>query len=177
MKNLTPIILIVVAIGLFFWQVQPLYGVVQDLRAESAEYDEALEVADELEKVRGDLADKLASFSTEDLDKLEKFLPSYMDNIRTIIDVNGVAAKYNIALKNLKTSEVSAPTGAARAYSAASVGFDFTASYTNAVNFLRDLETSLRLMDVRSLTVKPATTGTSGYNFSMTLNTYWIPKK
>lgn len=177
MKNLTPIILIVVAIGLFFWQVKPLYGVVQDLRTQSAEYDEALDVADELEEVRGALADKLASFSPEDLDKLEKFLPSYMDNIRTIIDVNGVAAKYNIALKNLKTSEASAPTGATKVYSAASVGFDFSTSYTNAVNFLRDLETSLRLMDVRSLSVKPAASGASGYNFSITLNTYWIPKK
>ncbi|MEK7185648.1 MAG: hypothetical protein AAB726_03430 [Patescibacteria group bacterium] len=177
MKNLTPIILIVVAIGLFFWQVQPLYGVVQDLRAQSADYDEALDVASELEQVRGDLANKLASFSPEDLDKLEKFLPSYMDNIRTVIDVNGVAAKYNIALKNLKTSEASAGSGSSKVYSAASIGFDFSTSYTNAVNFLRDLETSLRLMDVRSLSVKPSAAGKTGYDFSITLNTYWIPKK
>lgn len=177
MKNLTPIILIIVAIGLFFWQVKPLYGVISDLRAQSAEYDGALEVASELEKLRGDLADKLRSFSPEDLDRLEKFLPSYMDNIRTVIDVNGVAAKYNIALKNIKTAEASASTGAAKAYSAASLSFDFSTSYTNAVNFLRDLETSLRLMDVRSLSVKPVAAGKTGYDFAITLNTYWIPKK
>lgn len=177
MKNLTPIILVVVALGIFFWQVKPLYGVVNGLRAESKEYDEALLIANELEELRGDLADKLRSFSPEDLARLEKFLPSYMDNIRTVIDVNSVAAKYNIALKNIKTAEVAPPTGAPRAFSAASIGFDFSSSYTNAVNFLRDLETSLRLMDVRSLTIKPASGAGSGYDFSIALHTYWIPKK
>lgn len=182
MKTFTPIILIVVAVALFFWQIQPLYTNINELRAQSAEYDNALQTADELESLRAELADKLASFPQTDLQRLETFLPNHVDNVRTILDVSAIADKYDISIQNIKTAEVSAGTGGvgARAYNIASLGFSFDASYSAAANFLRDLETSLRLVDVQSLDMKVSTDKSAPsrtYEFTVTLYTYWIPKK
>ena len=178
MKAFTPIILIVIAAGLFFWQVQPLYGVIQEMRVQSTEYDGALQIAEEIETLRGELADTLASFSPEDSVKLETFLPTYVDNIRTVLDVSGIAAKYGIAIKDTKTGETAQEAnGSGSLYSTASLSFNFSTSYTNAINFLRDIESSLRLMDIASLDIKQSATAKSGYDFSVTLHTYWIPRK
>jgi len=180
MKLLTPIILIVVALGLFFWQARPIYSQIQAARAEAMEYNRALEIAAELEALRGELSDKLASFPPEDLEKLGIFLPDHIDNIRTILDVDGVASSYNIVLKDIKTSEVNPQTGATafsqRQYNTVTLSFSFTAPFARSINFLRDLETSLRLIDVRTIDIKPSAETSGNYDFNISLNTYWTPR-
>lgn len=179
MKAFTPIILIGIAIGLFFWQINPTYEKVKEMRAEGAEYDKALSVAGELEDLRAELNALLDSFSQTDLGRLETFLPNHVDNIRMILDINGIASKYNITPRDIKTGDVVASGSGSnqKAYNVASLGFTFNSSYSNATNFLRDLEKSLRLTDIRSLDIKSAESGKSGYDFTVSLNSYWVPKK
>jgi len=179
MKAFTPVILIGIAIGLFFWQINPTYENVKELRAQGVEYDNALSVADELDALRAELNALLDSFSQTDVSRLETFLPTNVDNIRMILDINGIAARYGINPRDIKTGEVltSSNSNNQKAYNVASLGFTFNSSYSNAANFLRDLETSLRLTDVRSLDIKSAAEGKSGYDFTVILNSYWVPKK
>lgn len=182
MKALTAIILIAASIGLFFFQINPNYSDVKVLRAQSGQYDHALDVAEELKKIRGELATKLASFSEEELVSLEHFMPEQLDTVRIILDIDGIASMHNIQLKEIKTSEGVKPApGAANQpqtiYSTTAVSFSFTTAYNNAQLFIRDLERSLRLVDVSSVSIKPTAGKGGGYDFSMTLNTYWVPKK
>jgi dsDNA-binding SOS-regulon protein len=181
MKALTAIILIAASIGLFFFQINPTYSEVKVLRAQSSQYDHALEVAEELKKIRGELATKLSSFSEEELTSLEHFMPQQLDTVRIILDIDGIASLHNIQLKDIKTSEINKVVTAANqsptSYSTTAVTFSFTTAYTNAEVFIRDLERSLRLVDTSSVSIKPSAGKSGGYDFNMTLNTYWIPKK
>lgn len=181
-KTLTPIVLIVIAVALFFWQINPQYQMVTELRAQSTQYDEALRVADELKELQNELAQKYDSFSPNDLGRLETFLPDHMDTVRIILDVNGIAGRYGIVPRNMTTAEI-APTGAAsqKVFNTGTLSFDFTAPYLDIVDFMKDLERSLRLIDIRSIDITPATPGANktgiGYDVKITLNTYWLIKK
>ncbi len=180
MKALTPIILILFAVGLFFFQINPQYADVKILRAESAQYDEALEVAEELKKLRGDLAQKLASFSPAELQKLERFMPQGLDTVRMILDINGIATGYGITPREIKTTDTPknlSPDATSGPYNTASISFVFSTSYQNGVDFITDVEKSLRLVDIVQATVKPSLKDETLYDFGLTLNTYWVTKK
>jgi len=182
MRALTPIILILASVGLFFFQINPQYTDVKILRAESVQYDEALKVALELKKIRGELANKLSSFSPEELQKLQRFMPERLDTVKIILDVNGIASNYAINLKDIKVSDLSQSTQASgdeiqTPYNTTSVSFSFLTSYSNGEKFIKNLEESLRLMDVASIAIKSSDKTPGGYDFGLTLNTYWVSKK
>ena len=118
-------------------------------------------------------------------------LPSTVDNIRLIIDLNNMAAsKFNLALQNVKASAASsmgastAPVpvtpGSPNALSTLAVptldtvqvSFNVSTTYDQFISFLRELETNLRIMDVTHLSVAANDTGT--YDFNVQLNTYWL---
>lgn len=180
MKSLTPIILIAVAVGLFFWQINPTYKKVKELRVEAAHYNEALDTAKELEDLRAKLAKTLSDFSKADLAKLETFMPAHFDSVRLVLDINGIAAKYGIAPRDISIAEAGTAKGAAgstaiKLYNTATLKFMFNSTYANAVKFLKDMESSLRLIDIAAIQIKPSDKG--GYDFGMTINTYWISRK
>jgi hypothetical protein len=182
MKALLPIVLMIVSIALFFLQVTPLYSEVKGLRAESAQYDEALGYASELETLRVELAQKLESFPDQDLARLDHFLPRRLDTVRIILDVDGIALRNGVRLADFAVGEPKATQSQAKGktattntgYSTVSLGFTFTSSYGSASQFIRDLQRSLRLLDITMLTVKPSNTVPGQYDFNISLDTYWI---
>lgn len=182
MKAFAPFILIAIAIGLFFFKVNPEWQNVKALQAEAGQYNEALEVVKELRELRVELQKNLDNFPTEDLSKLEKFIPDNFDTIRLTLDISSLASRHSIQLKDIKTSEMPASVtarpdqGGMLSYNAGNLEFSFDASYQNALLFLEDVERSLRLTDVVGLSVKTSTA--SAYTFDVKLQTYWInPKK
>ncbi|HLP43965.1 MAG TPA: hypothetical protein VK145_01685, partial [Candidatus Nanoarchaeia archaeon] len=104
MKSLLPIILAVAAIGLFFFQVKPIYSEVSALRAQGKEYDEALEMAKELDTLRDDLSKKLDSFSDADLNRLDRFLPRKLDTVRIVLDIDGIGIRNGLNLSDIKVA-------------------------------------------------------------------------
>lgn len=181
-KTLFPIILIVITLGLFFWQINPQYKKMSSLRAQSAQYDDALDTAQKLKDLQGELAKKYDSFSKTDLARLETFLPDHLDTVRIILDVNGIASKYGIVPRDMAASDAPATTAVnQKPYDTASLSFSFTAPYLDIVDFMKDLERSLRLVDVKSIEITPSSsdkdTSGVGYDVKMTINTYWLVKK
>lgn len=183
MKAITAIILVVISVALFFFQVNPMYADVKILRAESEQYDQALQIAQELEVIRGELATKLSSFSASELQRLEVFMPQRLDTVRVILDVNGIADNNDIEIKDIRTAD-SAKTGPGPAsaqpqspYNTTSVSFSFTTTYAGGERFIADLERSLRLIDIVAVNVKPSASRPGSYDFGMTLNTYWVGKR
>lgn len=180
MKSLFPIILIIVAAGLFFFQINPLYSEVKLLRAESDQYNEALRTAKELEEIRSALSDKLESFPAADLGRLDHFLPRRLDTVRIILDLDGIAARNGVRIEGMTVAETSEKASSGvpgSSYSTIDVGFSFSATYPQGVLFIEDLQRSLRLIDVTGLTVRPSTkTAVSSvfYDFNLDLQTYWI---
>ena len=57
-------------------------------------------------------------------------------------------------------------------YGTLSFSFSTTMSYTDFIRFLKDVESSLKMLDVSSITFSPSDTGS--YTYSVTLKAYWL---
>jgi hypothetical protein len=181
-QYLLPIILIVAAVGLFFGYTNGQYqgeGGIKSLKAQVVSYDEALDKSQELKSLRDQLLSRYNTFTTEDKDKLQKVLPDNVDNIRLVIDINNIASRHALAVKNLnigKTSGDAKPAteklGADEAVGSVELGFTVSSDYETFLAFLADLEHSLRLVDVESITFD--TTQTGVYDIGLSIQTYWL---
>ena len=181
MNYLPPAILVALAVGAFAVYISPTYTQVQVVTADIAKYDDALDSAKEIMAVRDELAARYDSFTDDDLDRLMKLLPKNVDNVRLVIDIDTLAAQYGMRLTNISVAETS--VGATKvgerigpsenAYESVDIGFSTASSYENFRKFLRALESSLRIVDVKDL--KFSSTGEGpNYVFQVTLSTYWL---
>lgn len=102
MRWLLPVILIGVAIGGYLIITAPIFDEVKALQAEAAVYEEALDNSANLVKERDRLTTKYNSFKKEDVEKLEKMLPSSVDNIQLILEIQEEASKRGIIVRNVE---------------------------------------------------------------------------
>ena len=192
MSNLTSILFLLAAVGLFFGYINPAYGgttgaaepakrSVVELRALRAQYEEALQKAREVEEARTGLLQAYNAIPVADLERLETLLPDYLDSVRFIIDINTLASGYKMTLKNVSVEDAGLAKGRQGGSTSAigplpknfqSIGIAFTVSgaYDNFRSFLHDLEESLRLADARKVSFAARPDGS--YDFSVTIDTY-----
>lgn len=172
-----PIILIIVALGLFFGYIDPTYIQIKELRVEEKTYDEALNQSRELQEIRDALLSRYNTFSQQDLNRLEKLLPDHVDNVRLILDIDSIASNYNMRTRNVTVSEVSSEDkniiGANQnAVDSVVLSFSVAATYENFIRFIKDLESSLRIVDFVGLSF--SSTEGDAFNFNMSIRTYWL---
>ena len=193
MRLLIPIILFIVSAVSFFLFTNPLYLEIKQLRTDTASYSEALQNANQLRKVRDDLNTRYKSFTPVDIDRLQKMVPNTVDNIRLILEINSIANKYSMVLKNIKydteTKQTTDPRfaevpqqGPKKQYQTFEMAFSTEGSYDNFLLFLRDLEKNLRIVDISSITFSApdANPGQQGqtnanvYRYDFKVKTYWL---
>jgi hypothetical protein len=178
MKLITPIALLAATIGLFFIFISPRYESVSSLRAEVREYDLAIDRAKEVVTKRNQLLTKKNSFSKVDLERLNKLLPDKVDNIRLIIDVNDIANRYNSNINTIKiaqekpTTQASA-TQSTKPYTSIELSFQTKMTYENIQKFLIDIEDSLKLLDVGTLSIVIAEDPVN-YDYNVMLKAYYL---
>ncbi len=177
MRQLAPLILIVLAIAGSFFYTKPLYANIQRLLADKAQYEDALEKARELDVEITKLNNIKNSFSGEDLDRLHVMIPQNIDTIRLVIEINEIAKKYSTGVKSIRitnTADLQSTTKTPQKQNdnAFALSFSIATSYDRFTDFLKDLESNLRLADVTGLTFSPNDTD-SLYTFNLTIKTYW----
>ncbi len=184
-KNITAIILIILAVGIYFTFTSSRMDELKAIQAVNNQYQEAIKNSETLINERDRVNKEYSAISIEDKERLNRLLPNTVDNIRLIIDVkDNIAAKRGLTLKNIKTSSPEATqaidAGASRAgdtsspkkYGTVNLSFSVTTSYENFIGFMKDLESSLRIMDISKLTVSAVKSG--AYEFSVEIKTYWL---
>jgi Tfp pilus assembly protein PilO len=187
-KNVTPIILIVLAIGIYFTVTTGKLDELKSIRAVNADYEQAINNSEKLIKVRDKVLKTYNDISEEDRQRLDKMVPDNVDNVRLIIDVNGVAARHGIAVKNIKTSTPSSNTGSVQSQPPATINkpksvaggvldtvtlsFSVSTNYQTFIDFMKDLEASLRIMDISKITLTANDTGI--YEYGVEIKTYWL---
>lgn len=192
-----PIILVGIAGTLFFTFTNPIYNDVSGLRAEVASYNEALANSKALENERDKLTAKFNSINVEDLNKLEKLMPENVDNIRLILEIEKIATPYNMVLKDVKYNTADTNTTnktekvvqggstkvAPKDYGIFDLEFSTVGSYSNFLNFTRDLESNLRIVDISSVVFAVNATNTAVgaktavpdvYTYNFKIRTYWL---
>lgn len=173
-------LLLLISGGLFFAYITPTYSKIQALQVQNGHLSEALNKSRELQSVRDTLRAKYNTFSPEDLDRLEKLLPDHIDNIRLILDVEAIAAAHNLKVEQFAFSDdTAAKKGgvipeSSREEGFGSLQFQFSvaADYATFRRFMEDLEKSLRVIDITSLTLSPSDSGK--YSYAVSIRTYWL---
>lgn len=190
-RNITAIILVAIAIGIYFTYTQGQIDHDNTIVAVNGQYQNAINNARSLEAIRDSVQEDFKQISPDDQAKLDKILPSSVNNIHLIVDVSKMANSNGFALRNIKADVVqnTAQSNAANTISPVpgmsgsslipttslanvKLSFDTTAPYYKFESFMQQLEKSLRIMDVTKLTLKATDTGV--YDFSVEINTYWL---
>lgn len=178
MRFTTPFLLLVAAVGLFFLFINPHYKTLTDLRAISAEYDDSIERAQSAVAKKDQLLAKKNAFDPVEIKRLQKMLPDKVDAVRLIIEINSITNARGTSIKNIKTtSEVATkrttPGQDQTKYGTTQLSYSVSMTYDAFLQYMQDLEKSLRLVDITAVTFKPTDTS-SIYDYSITLKTYWL---
>ena len=180
-RSILSIVLLAIAVGLFALYTKPTYDTIRELRVAEASYDEALNRSREIQEVRNKLISKYNTFSPDDLRRLERLLPDHVDNIRLILDIDTIAARYNLRIRNVALEGTKdgraersdlAVGSSGDPIGVIEVGFTTAARYEDFVRFLKDLERSLRIVDVTSISFSTGAGDLQEY--SVSLRTYWL---
>ena len=198
MRFIMPIILIGIAISVFFMFTDPLYNEISTLKTQVASYNDALNNSKALENERDKLTAKYNAINPDNLAKLVKLLPDNVDNIRLILEIEQIASPYGMVLKDVKyntidTNATVAATAVAQGggnakpmskdYGTFDLEFSTSGSYDNFINFTKDLESNLRIVDISSISFSSDTTNTvvsakttspEIYKYNFKIKTYWL---
>jgi len=188
----------VIAGAVFMLYTRPAYDTVRSIQAEIAQYDQALEKANELQRLKQTLLSRYNSFNPTDVDRLHKLLPDHVDNVRLVLDFDNLANQHNLAIQNVvvgkdnegpanggKVVAAAAVVGGnSKAYDSLTLKFSTQGTYTNFIAFMEDVERSLRIVDMVSLNLSSAGSGSTGstgstggeavYRFDVAIRTYWL---
>ena len=177
MGNLTSIILVIASLGLFFGYIDPTYtDIKKEVREERGKYTQALENSKDVKKQRERLMNEYKVVKDDDKSKLVKMLPDNIDNVRLLIDIDEIAKGHSMRIRDFRTdtAEKSDTIGqGVSTYGTLTLTFSTTATYGTFLAFLRDLEHSLRILDVTSISFASSDTN-DVYDYSITLKTYWL---
>ncbi len=187
MNLIVPIILILSSLGLFFGYVDPNYKAptpsdpsdyktysITALKQERANFDYILQNSTEIIKKRDGLIEKKGKITNEQISRVEKLLPSNIDNIKLIIEIGKIAQNRGLSPKNVSVGINNSQTigGDSSVFGTLSLSFTVTATYNNFLNLLSDLENNLRIIDVTNISF--SSTDNGQYDFNVTMHTYWL---
>lgn len=172
-SRILSIFALVVATGIFFGYVNPAWtGSIAEVRAEIARTDQALASARDYSLRQNELAQERSAIDPANLERLSAFLPDSVDNVGIILDLNALAARSGLSLSNIDVAATASNEGSASPVGSVDLSLTAVGTYAGLQSFLKGVEQSLRLLDVRLLSVAGSDTGV--YTYRMTLRLYWL---
>ncbi|MES2930812.1 MAG: hypothetical protein V4665_03465 [Patescibacteria group bacterium] len=196
MRLFFPLLFIIFSGLLFFLIIDPLYKDVVSLRSDMNTYNLALDNSTSLQKTRDELLETYKNIKQEDRNRLDRFLPNTVNNIKFILEVEHIASTHNMPIKNIKFEAQEAEALSATAprtaivtasdstaslpYGIFPIEFTTDGNYDSFVGFLKDLERNLRLVDVKGVSfsvpaaAKPGEAANSTYSYVLKVETYWL---
>ena len=180
MKNQSAIILLLLSLGLFYTFTKVEYKKVQDLHVVASQYQDVLANVSDIVRLRDNLLIAYEEFPQEDIDRIDKVLPENVDTVKLALELDSIAGRHNIAITEVRmggdvnqSTEIILPENTLP-YEKVEVSFKFVSNYTNLKSLLADMEKSLRLMEVKSLSFMVEDNGL--YEHSVVIETYWLKK-
>ena|SRR3989344_5128045 len=181
MRFLTPLLILGLAAVSFFYFTTPVLKEIDGLKVDRDKYTAALANATKLDERQRQLQDIKINLDSKDLDNLQQLLPNNIDNVRLIIDINTIAKKNGLVVKNPSIAGEAGgekPAGADQKVVAGTnknsvvISFSVSASYEILKRFLDDLSHSLRIVDIESVSFSG--NDKNLYDYKISLRTYWL---
>lgn len=180
------LVIITGALVLFFGWTLPRYQSFSDLRAQASTLEEVLENSRRIQEVTSDLNERVNAISPQDLQRLERVVPNSINNVQLIIELQNIAERNRLALLNIDSSnENDNLTGNLDLaeqddYQTELLQFELVGTYENFVNFIEDVESNIRITDVKDISFSLASVDEEAttqdqlvYNFQVQVATYW----
>ena len=175
-KYLLSLILLLVSIGVFFAFIDPFYKEIEVIRLEIKGLDEALNNSKQIQETRDQLLGRFNAIPRQDLERIKKMLPDHVDNVKLILEIDRIASQYGMTIKNISVIEKGGgrETLGRPEEPLGTIGLDLiiTGSYRLFLNFVSDLEKSLRIVDIVSLAFTATTEDFNQYDLG--IQTYWL---
>ncbi len=187
MKQIIPFLVMSVCVAMYFVYIKPELVVIDEKKAEYAKYKMVIDEIKEIKTLRDDLTSKYDSIPAEDLTKLDKIIPETFDPVLFANDINSLIAKHSLKVTSLNieyqrsnTEGITDETQVGEnTHKNIVVSFSVSGDYDKLFAFLKELETSLRLLDVTSLAIKSGIVANSTdknpktvYSYDIKLKTY-----
>ena len=153
------IILISSIAGVVLFAV-PGYKEIDEYKVKRDSYHGVLDSARTLTQKRIELMDRKARIDIDKLAQLEKMLPNSPQNVGLILELDALARKYGLSLKNVKIEDNqkkpdvtpgAVPTGVNTDTGTLNINFTLIGPYVNFTDFVRASEKNLRLIDFQSI--------------------------
>lgn len=177
-RTLITLLFLIMAVAIFFVLTQPYLGDINNLKADKQKYDEALVNSRELQALRDKLLSKYNAISSEDIDRLNRLLPSDADSGDLLAMAENMAKGHGLLLKNMNIKEgpQSADTSATLGkppppYKTVTLSFSVSGPYASVLAFFADLSKSLRLVDMSAIGF--SSSPTDNYQYEITARTYY----
>jgi Tfp pilus assembly protein PilO len=163
--------------------IVPHYQNVSALRAQAKDYNQVLANARTLQEERNKLVTKYNAFDPALLAKLDAMLPRNPENVKLILELDGVAQQYGMSLQNVKIEDSTndSQNAAARPGAPAAnadvgtlkITFSISGTYTGFTSFIKTIEKSLRIVDIDKVTFT-ALDDRQNYQYTVGIKTYWL---
>jgi len=198
-RFLIPTILIIISVAGFLMFTQPMYQELNLLRKDVAAYSIALNNSRALDAEQNELIKKQNAINVNDLKRLEKLLPDSVDNIKLILEIEKIASPYGMILQDVKyevlkeeevDSEIFDPRRSNQLkidnnqdYGIWDLEFAVQGTYYDFLNFIKNLEKNLRIVDISSIEFISESKTNTGlnlnsnnnyYKFKFKIKTYWL---
>lgn len=169
-------------VGMYFVYIRPTVVEIGTKRDKLTEYNGVIETTKELKDLRDSLSTKYNDIPADKLLMLSKIIPGKFDSVHFTNDLSAMATKYGMAIKTIRVSNPVSQQNqndvqvGENTYKTVNASFTVSGRYDQFSLFLKDLEASLRLIDVVGLSVKSGSAPKKGeeviMDFAFDIQTY-----
>jgi hypothetical protein len=170
MNKLTPLLLIIVAVSLVYWFTYPTYQKIGETKTEIEASKASLKLAQDANAKLVTKKSQYESFTAEDKQKLEKLLPNRIDNFRWIVELSRIAQRHNAKISDVRVTDDPKPSE----IGAVNVAFSTSMPYDKFLEYLTDLQKSLKLTDIVNVDFQSADTASGMFTYTISLKSYWL---
>jgi len=179
-----PIILLIVSGLVGFVYIEPTYTSIKGLQEQEVQIDRSVVRAKDIVRITEELSASINSINPIDIEKLDIILPREIDEVRFVYMLSTIAGRQGLSIEGVSVLDsepepvtllggIPAPVSNEPRVQTLDVQFTLLASYEAFRAFLADLEKSLVIMDVNSLSLG-AGSKENEYSYQISISTYWM---
>ncbi len=179
MFGIPPLGYLILSLSIGYVFVYSPWAEVSDLNDKKSEYSGFIDTVSQIETKKNELQTQFNQISEEDKRDINTVLPTSLDYVKFVSEIDNVAKKYGIIIDKINLAQVDssvgdsvANAGPSKPYRSSILGFSFGSDYKKAMAFIDELEKSMRILDIRSMKIEE--NKDFGYLYNVQFETYWL---